>query len=414
MYYITLSIVTLLFFLIPHSVKSTGKKYSYPIVDTNQTGCYNNYREIRCPGKGSIYYGQDAQIKGNKAHYKNNKNGTISDVVTGLMWTMDPGEKMTLDEARAKIKRYRFAGYSDWRIPTIKELYSLIQFSGIDIHPQSQRIDSSIKPFIDNRFFKFRYGDVNNNERLIDSQFLSSTIYVSYTMHRHKTVFGVNFADGRIKGYGLYSPRERSYKKFFVLFVRGNKQYGKNRYRDNKNGTISDLATGLMWMQQDSGHLKANKNKYGVLNWSQALVWSKNLKYAGYSDWRLPNAKELQSIVDYSRSPKTSNSASINPLFKVSRVTIEDGTKDYGFYWTSTTHKSERGYDHAVYVAFGRSMGWMRPPYGGEYKLLDVHGAGSQRSDPKMGDAHGFPRGRGPQGDVVRIYNMIRCVRNIR
>ena len=43
--------------------------------------------------------------------------------------------------------------------------------------------------------------------------------------------------------------------------------------------------------------------------------------------------------------------------------------------------------------------------------LLDVHGAGSQRSDPKAGDPSQFPRGRGPQGDVIGIYNMVRAVR---
>jgi len=42
---------------------------------------------------------------------------------------------------------------------------------------------------------------------------------------------------------------------------------------------------------------------------------------------------------------------------------------------------------------------------------MDVHGAGSQRSDPKSGDPSRFPYGRGPQGDVIRIYNFVRCVR---
>lgn len=52
------------------------------------------------------------------------------------------------------------------------------------------------------------------------------------------------------------------------------------------------------------------------------------------------------------------------------------------------------------------------PPRRGSYRLLDVHGAGAQRSDPKTGDASRFPRGRGPQGDVIRIDNFVRCVRD--
>ncbi len=42
---------------------------------------------------------------------------------------------------------------------------------------------------------------------------------------------------------------------------------------------------------------------------------------------------------------------------------------------------------------------------------MDVHGAGAQRSDPKVGDPDNWPEGRGPQGDVIRIYNHVRCVR---
>ena len=66
-------------------------------------------------------------------------------------------------------------------------------------------------------------------------------------MGGQSTVFGVNFADGRIKGYPLLDPRSRSGKKYTVRFLRGNPEFGKNNFKDNKGGTISDLATGLMW-----------------------------------------------------------------------------------------------------------------------------------------------------------------------
>jgi hypothetical protein len=51
------------------------------------------------------------------------------------------------------------------------------------------------------------------------------------------------------------------------------------------------------------------------------------------------------------------------------------------------------------------------PPGSGNYVLLDVHGAGAQRSDPKQGDPNNYPHGFGPQGDVIRIYNYVRLVR---
>jgi hypothetical protein len=43
--------------------------------------------------------------------------------------------------------------------------------------------------------------------------------------------------------------------------------------------------------------------------------------------------------------------------------------------------------------------------------MMDVHGAGAQRSDMKSGDPSQLPVGQGPQGDVQSIYNLARCVR---
>jgi hypothetical protein len=59
----------------------------------------------------------------------------------------------------------------------------------------------------------------------------------------------------------------------------------------------------------------------------------------------------------------------------------------------------------AVYIAFGRAMGYM------DGKWQDVHGAGAQRSDPKVGNASDYPEGHGPQGDAIRIDNYVRLVR---
>jgi hypothetical protein len=165
-----------------------------------------------------------------------------------------------------------------------------------------------------------------------------------------------------------------------------------------------------MWMQQDSGHLNAGSQGYGNVNWQEALAWCENLSYANYNDWRLPNAKELQSIVDYTRSPNTTNSAAIDPLFSVTTITDEGSKTNYPFYWSSTTH--DDGPDFAVYVAFGEALGCMPPPGSSTTIVTDVHGAGAQRSDPKTASST-IGCGSGPQGDVIRVYNYARCVRDL-
>ena len=108
---------------------------SYPIVDTNQQHSFNEWTYIEFPSTGERFDGQDAQYAGNPPSYRDNGDGTISDLVTGLMWTKDPGEKVDLDGAMEGAAPCRVGGYDDWRLPSMKELYSLIQFSGIDPDP---------------------------------------------------------------------------------------------------------------------------------------------------------------------------------------------------------------------------------------------------------------------------------------
>ncbi len=392
------------------SVSSENGSSTYIVVDTSQSMCYDNSNEILYPNLGESFYGQDAQYSGVQPAYQDNGDGTVTDLNTGLMWQQDPGSKMTWEEAVSGADTFTLAGYDDWRLPTIKELYSLILFNGTD--PGSFEDVGDVVPFIDIDYFNFEYGDTSAGERIIDSQYISSTAYVSTTMQGIETAFGVNFADGRIKGYPTAPMSgQMQGKEFFVLYVRGNINYGSNNFVDNGDGAITDLTTGLMWMRDDSGFFNIGDN--GALNWEQALDWAENLEYAGYSDWRLPNAKELHSIVDYTRSPATTSSAAIDPIFKCTSIIDEGGETNYPFYWTSTTHSNSRGGgSNAAYISFGEALGYMEmPPNSGSYQLLDVHGAGAQRSDPKEGNPVDYPYGRGPQGDVIRIYNHIRCVR---
>lgn len=374
---------------------------TYTIVDTGQIRCYSNTVEIEYPKAGAAFFGQDAQYSGNQPAYKDNGDGTITDLNTGLMWTQNPGSKKTFDQAVAGASDCNVGGYTDWRLPTIKELYSLILFSGTDPDPMASS-SSGQRPFIDTKYFKFQYGKAEDGDRIIDSQFATCTKYLSTTMNSNETMFGVNFADGRIKGYPIGRIGPRGEKTFYVLYVRNNPDYGKNQFIDNGDGTIIDKATGLMWTKADSGK---------KMNWQQALKFAENFEFAGYSDWRLPNAKELHSIVDYCRCPDITHSAAIDPKFEVTPIKNEGGKKDYPYYWTSTSHVSLSKGSAGVYIAFGRALGFMQDRRGGEKTLMDVHGAGAQRCDVKAGEPSQLPKGKGPQGDVMRIYNYVRCVR---
>jgi len=371
---------------------------STPLVDTAQKSAYDVEGNPISTGTNSSLFGQDANYHGLQQNLVDHGDGTVTDLITGLMWQTSPGDKLSFREGINKPESDRTADYDDWRVPTIKELYSLIRFNGV-----TGTSSASSKPYLNDRVFNFHYGD-ETGERFIDAQYMSATTYVSTTMGGEDTVFGVNFADGRIKGY----PQD---KDFYLLLVRGRDGYGENRFSANVDGTVSDSATGLTWLQDDSGAHLAGPRTDGFMNWEEALEWAENLEYAGHDDWRLPNAKELQSIVDYTRSPATTDSAAIDPVFSSTAIEDEGGNRNFGFYWTGTSHLDGLNPgSSAVYICFGEALGFMTGP-DGSTTLMDVHGAGAQRSDPKAGNPSEFPTGHGPQGDVIRIYNLVRPVR---
>jgi hypothetical protein len=355
---------------------------SYVVVDTGQHRRFDDRGWIIEAGS-TEFPGQDGDYDGPQPAYQDDGDGTVTDLQTGLIWQREPPEELyTWQAAMAYADALDLAGHDDWRLPNIKELLSIMDFAGsIRIHA----------PYVDTRYFGYHFPDVSGGHRDIDAQYWSSTPYFGRVMTGLEGAFGVNFADGRIKCYPTkFGPRGGPSGPY-VRCVRG-PEYGKNDFADNGDGTVTDRATGLMWTKADSGV---------PMNWHDALHYAEALEFAGFSDWRLPNAKELQSIVDYTRAPDAVDPArrpaAIDPLF--------DLTDQESWFWTSTSHGDNTS--HAIYIAFGRATSaWI---WAGE--KMNAHGAGAMRSDPKSGDPTWYAGGLGPQGDEIRIQNYVRCVR---
>lgn len=97
-----------------------------------------------------------------------------------------------------------------------------------------------------------------------------------------------------------------------------------------RNGTVTDLTTGLSWQQDEAG----------AMTWAEAVEYCQNLRLAGQNDWRLPNCVELQSIVDYSKQ-----NPSINTV-------VFPGAMSAG-YWSSTPYTLHSGVVWVVNFADG-------------------------------------------------------------
>lgn len=400
------------------NVKVMCESGLYNVVDTGQDKCYDSSTGAESVCSGSGY---DGDYAGNQPSYTVSDDGkVVLDNNTGLLWTqtedldgngiINADDKLTQPDAASYCAELDTGGYS-WHLPSIKEIYSLIDFRGGDPSGYSGSDTSSLTPFIDDSVFGVGFGDTSAGDRIIDGQVASSTLYVSPagTISGADTMFGVNFIDGRIKGYPYDYPAENP-KTFYVYCVSGNPDYGTNNLVSNEDGTISDNATDLMWEADD----------YHSSDFEDALDHCEAATTGGWTDWRLPNVKELQSILDYERAPDYTSSAAIDPQFSATSFSNEEGVTDWGYYWSSTTHATYTGVGvSAAYVSFGRALGYF--DQGSGLEIVDVHGAGAQRSNNKQsidGDASSANVGygtfyyKGPQGDILRNDNRVRCVRN--
>lgn len=86
------------------------------------------------------------------------------------------------------------------------------------------------------------------------------------------------------------------------------------RFQDNNNGTIIDLATGLMWQKDDDGVTRT---------WYEAKEYASELNLAGHTDWRLPTIRELFGLTDMEKF-----NPACDPIF---------GCRSY-HYWSSSTY----------------------------------------------------------------------------
>jgi hypothetical protein len=390
----------------------------YVIVGTGQTQCYDDRGEITPPKPGQPFYGQDAQFPSTPPSYKPSADGlTVHDINTGLTWMKALGHdtsnskynpdngthtdyRFTYDEALAylaKLNAQKYGGYDDWRLPSIKEQLSIALFIG----------DARSKvPFFDSKTFD--WVDVTTTGKNLGpemGQTWSSTGYVGGP--QGGGFFFYNYADGHLKRGPGRPPRAGMGKANLLRAVRG-PAYGINAFQDNGDDTITDTATGLMWSKNDSG---------AGMDWKSALAWvqQKNAEnHLGHNDWRLPQVKELQGVVDYTRAPAAvygwgTPGAAIDPRFNITSIPSSDSYKEYPWFWSSTSD-SEKTHRFAYYVCFGRARSAATTPSGGH---IDTHGAGAVRTEPKCGNAADWSRGLGPPpSDEVRIDNFVRLVRN--
>jgi Protein of unknown function (DUF1566)/Divergent InlB B-repeat domain/Bacterial Ig-like domain (group 3) len=272
--------------------------------------------------------GDDGDIQAGVAwptsRFTNNQDGTLTDNLTGLMWmgdadcVYDSGYTKVFDNVTSKplqswSQAFDFVGqlnegafnnmsgytarYTDWRVPNINEMESLV------------RSDSSQYTWLN--YYKYFVNFQN-------TYYTSSTTVAGDPSY----VWVINMICGKLVQVpkndsvcymvpvrGVSNGQAQVWQTGQTATYRGTsydddgaRRTGVEwdpvtRFIDNTDGTVTDTLTSLMWLK--------DATKSGSLTWADALTYVANLNsnsYLGYTDWRLPNRKELRSLLDYSQA----------------------------------------------------------------------------------------------------------------
>ncbi|MFQ5454774.1 MAG: DUF1566 domain-containing protein [Nitrospirota bacterium] len=305
---------------------------------TGQNICYDVKGDV-VPCEGT---GEDGSLKAGIAWPDNRfvtgkdiESDCVTDNLTGLMWVKSPDTApMAWSDALSYSSELSLCGYTDWRLPNRKELRSLVNY-GVD--------DTSI--------WLNQQGFANVQE---DGRYWTSTTYV--TEHTYDAWF-IDMYDGY-----MFARLKTVSDELYVLPVRSGKSEssvvlpmtGQNRCYDIEGEVIpcegtgqdGDLQAGALWpvprftvgkgieaecvLDNLTGLMWVKSPDTTPITWSDALSRSLELSLCGYTDWRLPNVNELESLLNAEE-------------FDTSEWLNKSGFRDVqpDSYWSSTTHASE-------------------------------------------------------------------------
>jgi len=311
---------------------------------TGQISCFSaSGQKIDCKGTG-----QDAEFRrGAKSavpRFTDNCDGTVTDKITGLIWLKDADTfgPVSWEQALSYARNLASGHYGlsdgsakgDWRLSNIRELLSLIDYG-------------TFTPIIPhhNPFNNVKAAIYWTSTTLAPAPLLAwmMTLAIGPTVFDVKTSPGNRMwpvrGQGRIPKTGQQQCWDAQGKA--LTTCSGSGQDGElqagvplpnPRFTDNGDGTVTDNHTQLVWLRK--------ANPFGLRIWEEALALCNNLCSGNYGltdgsvpgDWRLPNIREAESVVDYGQAgpclPNRGQNPQGNPVFEDLRPSS---------YWTSTS-----------------------------------------------------------------------------
>jgi len=316
------------------------------IAKTGQNTCYDSVGvEINC-----LDTGQDGEyqmgVTGPSTRFTDHGDGTVTDNLTGLMWTWDAQQisgTTIWSEAITACNDLDHATYTDWRLPNVRELLSLIDYVEITPalplgHPFLNVLSdvywtSTTAPFNSDHAFYVHIG-------------------IGYSYNRDK-VSNPSYAwCVRGETNGPAPVPKTGQTASYATGDDGELQMGvawlNPRFTDNADGTITDNLTRLIWLK-DANCMATNYPGFdtdgivnGAVTWQHALDFiagvndgTYTLCGAGKTDWRFPNERELHSLIHYGfYNPALPNTEGTGQGSEGDPFTNQVSSS----YWSSTTY----------------------------------------------------------------------------
>jgi quinol monooxygenase YgiN len=319
------------------------------VAQTGQTHCWDtNGALIPCTGTG-----QDAEIQAGAPwptpRFTDNGDGTVTDHLTGLIWLKDAdyfGE-VTWEQALVHARNLASgsAGLSDgsqrgqWRLPNIRELFSLIDYgSAAPILPAGHPF-TGVKSAI---YWTSTTLTAVPTLAWMMTLGIGPTVFV--LKHNTNRMWPVR-GQGRVPQTGQTHCWDSNGASIPATGtgqdgdIRAGVPWPMPRFLDNGDGTVLDKLTGLIWLK--------NANPFGFRTWDQALTDCNSLASGSYGltdgstpgMWRLPNIKEIESLVDYGR---------VGPCLPDGHPFVDVRPSSY---WTSTSVAAAP--TEAMFIIFG-------------------------------------------------------------
>ena len=238
--------------------------------------------------------------------YTTNGDGTVTDASTGLMWQQSDGGEKKWEDSAGYCKSLNLANQKDWRLPRANELFQILKHDALN-------------PALDTTVFTRTAAQYWwASEERADNPAMAWAVNAGGGAGAHP------------KSETVSAGGDRLYHVRCVRTVTPPKPLPQP-YRDNGDGTVTDLRNGLMWQKSEGSP---------AATWEEALHYAAALELGGHKDWRLPDIKELFALNDVS-AVRPSIASAFFP-----------GTPP-ALYWSSTTQFNRPANAWTVNFNFG-------------------------------------------------------------